>query len=207
MINNKNQYTDFIEKYIDKIDNNQWESFWYCAITDFGYTYELGELIGIFDLCDIDSKPDYIFQHIHDKPITIKWNQTDFTTAEDIAHELNNELYKYRKSFQLKETNTYVVLNKLQSLYLTNFDRRNQYHLENEIQAINLTPSFNIEYQRPVLSISLQQGSNVITVGFQDILERDLIIIPGEGWAYSEAGIKKMIDWFEHQFKNNLRII
>lgn len=205
MNNNKNQYTDFIEKYIDKIDNNQWKTFWYHAITNFGYSYELGQLIAIFETCDIDSKPDYIFQHIQNKPITIKWNQTDFITGEDIAHELNNELYKYRKVFTLNETNGLEVIDKLREMYLTGLTR--VWHSVIPTQYISLMLGYNVEYQKPVLRISLSRGSDFVTVGFQDILPADLIIIPGEGWAYSEAGIKKMLDWFEYQLRNNLRII
>ena len=195
----------FIEKHIDKIENNDWKSFWYHAITDFGYSYELGQLIAMFEVSDIDSKPDYIFQHIHDKPITIKWNQTDFITNEDIAHELNNELYKYRKVFRLNEIDGAKVIDKLREMYLTNLIRT--WHSVIPTQYISLTPAYNVEYQKPVLRISLSMGSDFGIIGFQDILQTDLIIIPGEGWAYSEAGIKKMIDWFEYQLRNNLRII
>lgn len=195
----------FIEKYIDKIENNQWKTFWYYAITDFGYSYELGQLIAMFDVSDIDSQPEFIFQHIHDKPITIKWNQTDFITNEDIAHELNNELYKYRKVFTLTETDGAKVIDKLREMYLTNLTRT--WNSVIPTQFISLTPAYNVEYQRPVLRISLSRGSDSVIIGFQDILQTDLIVIPGEGWAYSETGIKKMIDWFEHQLRNNLRII
>lgn len=195
----------FIEKHIDKIENNQWKTSWYYAITDFGYSYELGQLLAMFEVSDIDSKPEYIFQHIQDKPITIKWNQTDFITGEDIAHELNTELYKYRKVFTLTETDGAKVIDKLRQMYLTNLTRT--WHSVIPTQYISLTPAYNVEYQRAVLRISLSRGSDSVIVGFQDILQTDLIIIPGEGWAYSEIGIKKMIDWFEYQFRNNLRII
>ena len=195
----------FIEKHIDKIENNQWKTFWYYAITDFGYSYELGQLLAMFEVSDIDSKPEYIFQHIQDKPITIKWNQTDFITNEDIAHELNNELYKYRKVFTLTETDGAKVIDKLRQMYLTDLTRT--WHSVIPTQYIALTPAYNVEYQKPVLRISLSRGSDSVIVGFQDILKTDLIIIPGEGWAYSEIGIKKMIDWFEYQLRNNLRII
>lgn len=195
----------FIEKYIDKIENNDWKSFWYHAIVDFGYSYELGQLIAMFEVSDIDSKPEYIFQHIHNKPITIKWNQTDFITGEDIAHELNSELYKYRKVFTLTETDGAKVINKLREMYLTKLTKT--WHSVIPTKYISLTPAYNVEYQRPVLRISLSRGSDSVIIGFQDILQIDLIVIPGEGWAYSEAGIKKFIDWFEYQLRNNLRII
>lgn len=195
----------FIEKHIDLIENNAWQAFWYHAITDFDYSYELGQLIAMFDACDIDSKPDYIFQHIQDKPITIKWNQTDFITNEDIAHELNDELYKYRRVFRLNETDGAKVIDKLRELYLTNLTRNWRSIIPT--QYISLTLTYNVEYQKPVLRISLSRGADFVIVGFQDILQTDLIIIPGEGWAYSEAGIKKMLDWFEYQLRNNLRII
>lgn len=186
----------FVKENLHLVRQNKWKEFWAKALPEFGYTYELGQLARFFDYAAIDCKPDFMFQNMTDRPITIMWNETDFITNQDIDHTINKDLYdKFSRQYDLATQDTEYILANIKDLNPARFIK----HLlsVDPIGKLKLSIKYNVTMQMPVVRISVDTyiiASDIITT-------EHFIIIPGEGYAYSESAINKKLDWIEDRLR------
>lgn len=191
-----NQIEKFVKENLHLVRQNKWKEFWAEALPEFGYTYELGQLARFFDYAIIDCKPAFMFQNMTGKPITIMWNETDFTTNQDIDYTINMDLYdKFSRQYNLATEDIEWILANIKDLNparciknLSSID---------PIQKLKLSIKYDVTMMMPVVRISVDTyivASDIITT-------EHFIIIPGEGYAYSESAINKTLDWIENRLR------
>ena len=190
------QIEKFVKDNLHLVRQNSWKEFWAEALPEFGYTYALGQLARFFDYAGIDCKPDFMFQKMIGKPITIMWNETDFITNQDIDHTINMDLYdKFSRQYDLATQDTEWILANIKDLNAARVIK--QLSSIDPLQKLNLSIKYDVTMMMPVVRISVDSyivASEIITTEY-------FIIIPGEGYAYSESAINKKLDWIENRLR------
>ena len=193
----------FIEKNINLINANKWKDLWANAITDFeGYEYELYKLYKMFKDTDIDCNQDLIFQYVR-SPKTIKYVEPSgaFLTNEDISHELNAELFQFRKEYNIKDINN---LNDIRNYHMDYANTSS--NTFKTADRLSLSFYYNVEYSEVCISIAIRQDPNQNVfkrIAFKHLSPITVVFVPGLGFAYSRDDIIDIRNHFEKLLKNS----